>query len=148
MNKYNLFPQIMEQRINSGVKTQVDFCALLFLTTVNSLSIIWLIVPPRCHHTRHNILFPWIILTAYNCFIIRSPRMNIFERRNNLPFSRKSNRKKEKSEVSFRAEYYLQPNPIRPHCPWEDHYLKAITCRSSDGFSANEKKEYLHGMII
>ena len=40
-----------------------------------------------------------------NCFIIRSPSlfflMNILGKRSDLPFSRKSDRKKEKSTVSF-----------------------------------------------
>ena len=39
-----------------------------------------------------------------NCFIIRSPSFflrNIFGKRSDLPFSRKSDRKKEKSTVSF-----------------------------------------------
>ena len=42
-----------------------------------------------------------------NCFIIRSPSLcfrNIFGKRSDLPFSHKSNRKKEKSMVSFTHE--------------------------------------------
>ena len=39
-----------------------------------------------------------------NCFIIQSPSLNILGKRSNLPFSCKSNRKKEKSTVSFTLE--------------------------------------------
>ena len=42
--------------------------------------------------------------------------MNIFERRSDLPFSRKSDRKKEKSEVSFRAQYNFQPTQLDEIC--------------------------------
>ena len=56
--------------------------------------------------------------------------------------SHKSDRKEEKSVVSFtRAEYYLQPNTIGWHCARADHHLKADICRSRGGLSANEKKE-------
>ena len=48
--------------------------------------------------------------------------MNILEKRSDLPFSRKSNRKKEKSTVCFTHE-------------------QNIICRSRGGVSANEKKE-------
>ena len=42
-----------------------------------------------------------------NCFIIPSPSLfltTIFTKRSDLPFSRKNNRKKEKSKVSFTHE--------------------------------------------
>ena len=46
MNNH-LFSQILEQRINFGVKTQVDFCSTpFFLLRLILFSIIWLIVPP------------------------------------------------------------------------------------------------------
>ena len=48
--------------------------------------------------------------------------MNILEKRSDLPFSRKSNRKKEESTVCFTHE-------------------QNIICRSRGGVSANEKKE-------
>ena len=49
------------------------------------------------------------IAESNNCFIIRSPSlvcflMNILGKRSDLPFSRKSDRKKEKSTVSFTHE--------------------------------------------
>ena len=48
----------------------------------------------------------FVITEFYNCFIIRSPSvffflMNVLGKRSYLPFSRKSDRKKEKSTVSF-----------------------------------------------
>ena len=51
----------------------------------------------------------YFAITGYNnCFIIRSPSlfflMNIFGKRSDLPFSRKSDRKKEKSTVSITHE--------------------------------------------
>ena len=48
--------------------------------------------------------------------------MNILEKRSDLPFSRKSNRKKEESTACFTHE-------------------QNIICRSRGGVSANEKKE-------
>ena len=48
--------------------------------------------------------------------------MNILGKRSDLTFSRKSDRKKEKSKVCFTHE-------------------QNIICRSRGGFSANEKKE-------
>ena len=48
--------------------------------------------------------------------------MNILEKRRDLPFSRKSNRKKEESTVCFTHE-------------------QNIICRSRGGVSTNEKKE-------
>ena len=60
-----------------------------------------------------------------NCFIIRSLSfflMNGLGKRSDLPFSRKSNRKKEKSTVCFTHE-------------------QNIICRSRDGLSAIEKEE-------
>ena len=51
----------------------------------------------------------YFAMTEFNdCFIIRSPSlfflMNILGKRSDLPFSRKSDRKKEKSTVSFTHE--------------------------------------------
>ena len=62
-----------------------------------------------------------------NCFIIRSPTlfflMNILGKRSDLPFSRKSDRKKEKSKVSFThmqniicSQSDLQPNTSKYSC--------------------------------
>ena len=73
------------------------------------------------------------VIEFNNCFIIRSPSlfflMNIVGRRSDLPFSRKSDRKKEKSTVSFTHEQNitcsqtLKPNTVGRHCAWADHYL-------------------------
>ena len=85
-----------------------------------------------------------------NCFIIRSPSsfflMNILGKRSDLPFSRKSDRKKEKSTVSFTHVQNIicsqtKSQTVGWHCAWADHYLYAVICRSRDGLSANEKKE-------
>ena len=73
--------------------------------------------------------------------------MNIFEERSDLPFSRKSDREKEKSTVSFThvqntiCSQTLKPNTVGQHCAWAHHYLQAVICRSRGGLSANEKEE-------
>ena len=64
---------------------------------------------------------------------VRSPSlfflMNIVGRRSDLPFSRKNDRKKEKSTVSFTREQNitcsqtLKPKTVGRHCAWADHYL-------------------------
>ena len=69
--------------------------------------------------------------------------MNILRKRNNLPFSCKSDHKKEKSMVSFTHEYYLQPNTVCLDCAWADRYLWVVTCKARGGPSTNEKKENL-----
>ena len=35
----------------------------------------------------------------------------------------------------------MQPNKVGRHCTRGDHYLYAVTCRSRDALSANEKEE-------
>ena len=70
--------------------------------------------------------------------------MNILGKRSDLPFSRKSDRKKEKSTVSFTHVQNIicsqTLSTVSRHCAWVDHYLKAVICRSRGELSANEKK--------
>ena len=58
--------------------------------------------------------------------------MNILGKRSDLPFSRKSDRKKEKSTVSFTHEQNIICSQTQ---------LEAVICRSLGGLSANEKRE-------
>ena len=65
--------------------------------------------------------------------------MNIFRKRSDLPFSHKSDRKKEKSVVSFTHEQnsnYLQPNIVGRH---RACLLLAVIWRSCSWLSANEQ---------
>ena len=80
-----------------------------------------------------------------NCFIIRSPSlflMTIFFKRSDLPFSRKSDRKKEKSVASctHKQNIICSQTLLVDECAWADHHLQAVICRSSGGLSASEKK--------
>ena len=80
-----------------------------------------------------------------NCFIIRSPSlflMNIFFKRRDLPFSRKSDRKKEKSVASctHKQNTICSQTQLVDEWPWADHHLQAVICRSSGGLSAIEKE--------
>ena len=64
--------------------------------------------------------------------------MNILGKRSDLPFSRKSDRKKEKSTVSFTHEQ----NIICSQTLLDGiAHEQTIICRSRGGLSANEKKE-------
>ena len=66
--------------------------------------------------------------------------MNILGKRSDLPFSRKSDRKKEKSVVSFTHEQ----NIICSQTQLDDiAHEQTIICRSSGGLSGNEKEEKL-----
>ena len=66
--------------------------------------------------------------------------MNILGKRSDLPFSRKSDRKKEKSTVSFT---HVQ-NIICSQTQLDDiAHEQTIICRSSGGLSGNEKEEKL-----
>ena len=66
--------------------------------------------------------------------------MNILGKRSDLPFSRKSDRKKEKSTVSFTHEQ----NIICSQTQLDDiAHEQTIICRSSGGLSGNEKEEKL-----
>ena len=93
----------------------------------------------------------FVISEFNNCFIIRSPSLiKMFGKQNNLPFSRKSDRKKEKSVVSFTHEQNIicsqtQLNDIA--------HEQTIICRQL--FVGHvvvprpmERKKYLHQMII
>ena len=68
--------------------------------------------------------------------------MNIFFKRRDLPFSRKSDRKKEKSVVSCKHKQNIicSQTQLVDECPWADHHLQAVICRSSGGLSASEKE--------
>ena len=66
--------------------------------------------------------------------------MNILGKRSDLPFSRKSDRKKEKSVVSFTHEQNSICSQKQLNA-WAHHYLQAVICRSHGGLSANEKEE-------
>ena len=69
---------------------------------------------------------------------------NILEKRSDLPFSRKGDRKKEKNMVSFMHEQNIICSQIIGcHWAWADHYLSAVTCRSRGGLSSKEKEETL-----
>ena len=64
--------------------------------------------------------------------------MNILGKQSDLPFSRKSDRKKEKSMVSFTHEQ----NIICSQTLLDGiAHEQTIICRSRGGLSANEKKE-------
>ena len=64
--------------------------------------------------------------------------MNIPGKRSDLPFSRKSDRKKEKSTVSFTHEQ----NIICSQTQLDGiAHEQTIICRTRGGLSANEKKE-------
>ena len=61
-----------------------------------------------------------------NCFIIRSPSLNIVRKWRDLLFLRKSDCKKEKSIVSFMNEQNIissQTELVGQHCAWADCYL-------------------------
>ena len=71
--------------------------------------------------------------------------MKMFGKRNNLPFSRKSDCKKEKSVVSFTHEQHIicsqtQLNDIAHE---QTIICRQLFCRSRGGLSANEKKEII-----
>ena len=81
-----------------------------------------------------------------NCFIIRWPSLFLFFNYSpkNLPFSRKSDGKKEKSVDSFTHEQ----NIICSQTQLDDiaheqtiNYFWAVICRSRGGLSSNEKEE-------
>ena len=79
-----------------------------------------------------------------NCFIIRSPSlflMTIFFKRSDPPFSRKSDRKKEKSVASctHKQNIICSQTLLVDECAWADHHLQAVICKSSGGLSASEK---------
>ena len=62
----------------------------------------------------------------------------MFGKRNNLPFSRKSDRKKEKSVVSFMHEQ----NIVQPNTYTGPLFVGSyLICRSRGGLSADGKKE-------
>ena len=66
--------------------------------------------------------------------------MNILGKRSDLPFSRKSDRKKERSTVSFTHVH----NIICSQTQLDDiAHEQTIICRSSGGLSGNEKEEKL-----
>ena len=70
--------------------------------------------------------------------------MNILGKRSDLPFSRKSDSKKEKSTVILRMCRILFAarhnwTPLRMSTP----LFVAVICRSRGGLSANEKEETL-----
>ena len=70
--------------------------------------------------------------------------MNILGKRSDLPFSRKSDRKKEKSTVSFRHEQnIICSQTLLDGIAHEQTIIcrQLFICRSRGGLSANEKKE-------
>ena len=68
--------------------------------------------------------------------------MSIFVKRSDLPFSRKSDRKKDKSVASctHKQNTICSQTQLVDECPWADHHLQAVICRSSGGLSAIEKE--------
>ena len=69
--------------------------------------------------------------------------MNILGKRSNLPFSRKSDRKKEKSTVSIThvQNIIFSQTQLDGIAHEQTIICEAVICRSRGGFSANEKKE-------
>ena len=69
--------------------------------------------------------------------------MNILAKRSDLPFSRKSDRKKEKSKVSFTHEQNIicSKTQLDGIAHEQTIICEAAICRSRGGLSANEKKE-------
>ena len=69
--------------------------------------------------------------------------MNIFGKRSNLPFSRKSDRKKEKSTVSIThvQNIIFSQTKLDGIAHEQPTICEAVICRSRGGLSANEKKE-------
>ena len=96
----------------------------------------------------------YLAITEFNdCFIIRSPRIfsiNIFGKRSVLPFSGKSDRKKEKSVVSFTHEQ----NIICSQPELDDiANEQTFTCRQLFaghvvGYQPMKRMKNLHRMII
>ena len=67
--------------------------------------------------------------------------MNILGKRSNLPFSRKSDRKNEKSTASFKHEQNIICSQSWTVLRMSRNYAQAVICRSRGGLSVNEKKE-------
>ena len=69
--------------------------------------------------------------------------MNILGKRSNLPFSRKSDRKKEKSTVSIThvQNIIFSQTQLDGIAHEQTIICEAVICRSRGGLSANEKKE-------
>ena len=67
--------------------------------------------------------------------------MNIFFKWSDLPFSRKSDRKKKKSVASctHKQNIICSQTQLVDERAWADHHLLAVICRSSGGLSATEK---------
>ena len=72
--------------------------------------------------------------------------MNILGKRSDLPFSRKSDLKKEKSTAC--AEYYLQPNTVERHCAWVDIICKQLFAGHVMGSQPMKRKKNLLRVIM
>ena len=73
--------------------------------------------------------------------------MNILGKRSDLPFSRKSDLKKEKSTTC--AEYYLQPNTaVERHCPWVDIICRQLFAGHVMGSRLMKRKKNLLRVIM
>ena len=94
------------------------------------------------------------IIEFNNCFIIRSPSLfflrNIFGKRSDLPFSRKSGHKKEKSVVLFTHEQNSISSQKQLNNIAHEH---TIICRQLFaghvvGSRPMKRKKHLHWMIM
>ena len=97
----------------------------------------------------------YFVITEFNnCFIIRSPSlfflMNILGKRSDLPFSRKSDRKKEKSVVSFTHEQNSICSQKQLNNIAHEHFIicRQLFAGHVVGSWPVKRKQHLHRMII